>query len=153
MAEMSGYKFPDELYYHPEHGWAREEEDGTITVGMTDFAQQSAGEIAYMDMPMEGDEVKAGETAAKIQTAKWIGKLLSPVSGEVTEVNEDVEDEPQLVNEDPYNEGWIIRVQPSNWDEEKVKLMRVNTPEMEAWLAKEIERVQKEIAEAEGNKE
>jgi len=150
MADMQGYQYPDELYYHSEHGWAREEEDGTITVGMTDFAQQSAGEIAYMDMPMEGDELKIGETAAKIQTAKWIGKLLSPVSGEVVAINEDVEDQPQLINEHPFGEGWILKVNPSNWDEEKTQLMRVNTPEMEAWLTKEIERVQKEIAESEG---
>lgn len=150
MADMQGYKYPDELYYHSEHGWAREDEDGIITIGMTDFAQQSAGEIAYMDMPMEGDELKFGETAAKIQTAKWIGKLLSPVSGEVIEVNEDVQDEPQLINEDPFGEGWIVKVKATDWEAEKAQLMRVNTPEMAAWLQKEIERVEKEIAEAEG---
>lgn len=150
MAQMQGYNYPDDLYYHVEHAWAREEDDGTITVGMSDFAQQSAGEIAYMDMPMEGDEVVFGEKAANIQTAKWIGKLLSPVSGEVVEINEDVEDEPQLINEDPFGEGWIVKVKPSNWDEEKAQLMRVNTPQMDEWLTKEVERVQKEIEEAEG---
>jgi len=150
MAELSGYKFPDELYYHKEHAWARLEDDGTVTVGMSDFAQESAGEIAYIDMPMEDDEVKENETTAKIQTAKWVGKLLAPVSGVILEVNEEVEDEPELINEDPY-ENWVLKIKPSNWDEEMKDLFRTGTPEIEAWLEKEIERVEKEKAESEGD--
>ncbi|OPZ22947.1 MAG: Glycine cleavage system H protein [candidate division BRC1 bacterium ADurb.BinA364] len=147
MADIEGYNFPDELLYHKEHSWARLEDDGTVTVGMTDFSQKSAGEIAYMDMPMEGDEVEANGTLAKIQTAKWVGKLFSPVSGEVVAVNEDVEDEPELINEDPYA-NWIARIQPSNWDEDSATLMKQGTPEMLEWLKKEIERVQKEMEES-----
>jgi glycine cleavage system H protein len=151
MAELDieNAKFPEELYYHVEHAYARLEDDGTVTVGMSDFAQEAAGEIAYMDMPMEGDEVAENETAAKIQTAKWIGKLLSPLTGEVTEINEDVEDQPALINEDPYGEGWIFKMQPSDWEGEKDKLLRAGTPEFDEWLAKEIERVKKEMEESE----
>jgi len=150
MAELEGYNFPDELHYHKEHAWARLEDDGTVTVGMTDFAQENAGEIAYIDMPMEGDEVQQEGTLAKIQTAKWVGKLLSPVSGEVIATNEDVADQPELINEDPY-ENWVAKVQPSNWDGEKGALLRTGTPEIVEWLKKEIERVEKEKAES-GNK-
>lgn len=148
MAEIKGYNYPDDLFYHKEHSWARVGEDGTITVGITDFSQKNAGEIAYIDMPMEDDEVAVDETLAKIQTAKWVGKMFSPVSGEVTEINEDVEDEPALINEDPY-ENWIAKIKPSNWDEEKGALMQAGTPEIEAWLDGEIARVEKEIAESE----
>ena len=146
MVETGDYNFPDDLLYHKEHAWARIEDDGTVTVGLNDFAQQSAGEIAYVDMPMEEDEVKAGETAAKIQTAKWIGKLYSPVTGEVTEINEDVEDEPELINEDPYA-NWVFKVKPSNLEEEKAALLRPGTAEFDEWLQQEKERVEKEMAE------
>ena len=150
MAELEGYNFPDELYYHQEHAWARLEDGGTITVGMTDFAQENAGEIAYIDMPMEDDEVEQNGVVAKIQTAKWVGKLLSPVSGAVTEANEDVADQPELINENPY-ENWVAKIRPSKWEEEQKTLLRAGTPEMMAWLKKEIERVEKEKAES-GNK-
>ncbi|MCX7014836.1 MAG: glycine cleavage system protein H [Candidatus Sumerlaeota bacterium] len=148
MAELLGYNYPDELYYHREHAWVKLEDDGTLTVGMTDFSQESAGEIAYMDMPMEGDEVEQNGTLAKIQTAKWVGKLQAPVSGEVIEINPDVEDEPELVNEDAFA-NWICKMKPSNWDGEKGALLRTGTPEIEEWLKGEIARVEKEKGEAE----
>ena len=148
MAEIESYNFPDELFYHKEHAYAKLEDDGTVLVGMTDFAQKSAGEIAYVDLPFEGDEVGENETLGKIQTAKWVGKLLAPVSGEVLAINEKVEENPEVINNDPYGEGWIVKMQPSNWEEESKVLYRTNTPEMKEWMDKEIERVKKEMEEA-----
>jgi len=78
---------PEDLYYHEENSWARVESDGTVTVGMDDFYQKQAGDTTYIDLPFEGDTVSQGETCGKIQSSKWVGKLVSPISGEITEVN------------------------------------------------------------------
>ena len=87
MADIKGYNMPDELYYHKDHSWARVE--GTrVTVGMNDFFQQEAGDVVFIDLPEEEDEVEQGEVCGKIQSRKWIGKLVSPVSGEIMEINE-----------------------------------------------------------------
>ena len=83
MAEVLGYNVPEELYYQIDHSWARIEDDGTVTLGMDEFFAREAGEIVYIDLPFEDDEVEAGETCAKLQSSKWIGKMLAPVSGTV----------------------------------------------------------------------
>jgi glycine cleavage system H protein len=103
MADIKGYNMPDELYYHGEHSWAKV--DGTkVTVGMTDMFQKEAGDIVFVDLPEEEDEVSQGETCGKIQSRKWIGKLVAPVSGEITEINEEMEEDTGLINTDPYGE-------------------------------------------------
>jgi len=144
VATLKGYEFPDDLYYHKEHAWARIEDDGTVTVGMTDFAQESAGEIMYVDLPEPGDEVEVGGTCAKIQTAKWIGKLQAPVSGEIIEINEDLTFESEIINESPYDKGWFVKIQPSNLEADKAELMVPSDPAMEKWLEGEIARVEAE---------
>jgi len=122
MAEIKGYNMPDELYYHEEHSWARV--DGNkVTVGMTDFFQKEAGDIVFVDLPEEEDEVEQGEVCGKIQSRKWIGKLVAPVSGEIAEINEDLEEDCSLINTDPYGKGWILVIEASNLDEELGNLM------------------------------
>ena len=122
MAEIKGYNMPDELYYHEEHSWARV--DGTkVTVGMTDFFQKEAGDIVFVDLPDEEDEVSQGEVCGKIQSRKWIGNLIAPVSGEIVEINEDLEDDTSLVNTDPYGKGWIIVIEASDLDSELENLI------------------------------
>lgn len=116
MAEIEGFNIPDELHYHKEHAWVKVE-DGKARVGMNDMFQSEAGDIVFVDLPEEGDDVEAGEVCGKIQSAKWIGKLVAPISGEVAEVNEEVSDEPGLINRDPYGEGWIVVIEPSNLDD------------------------------------
>lgn len=143
MAEIKGYNFPDDLYYHEDHSWVRVEDDGTVTIGMNDFFQKAAGDITYVDLPFEGDEVEAGEVCGKVQSSKWIGKLVAPVSGEIIEVNEALDSDSTLINKDPYGEGWIVKISPSNLEEDLAKLMRVDT--LTPWLEKEIAK-----AEAEG---
>ena len=107
MAEIKGYNMPDELYFNAEHSWARVE--GTkVTVGMSDFFQKEAGDIVFIDLPEEEEEVSQGEICGKIQSRKWIGKLVAPVSGEIVKINEDLEDVTSFINTDPYGKGWIL---------------------------------------------
>ena len=117
--EVGGYNMPDELHYHKEHGWAKVEEDGKVRIGMNDMFQSTAGDIVYVDLPFEGDDVSANEVCGKIQSAKWIGKLYSPISGEVVGVNEELDSDCTLINSDPYGEGWLIKLElsaPSDLD-------------------------------------
>ena len=109
MAKVEEYDMPDELYYHKEFMWVRVEGEEAV-VGLNDFSQKLAGEISYIEMPEEGDEVKQDEAIGSYETGKWLGKLYAPVSGEVTAMNEEVEDEPTLANKDPYGEGWLFKI-------------------------------------------
>ncbi len=140
MAEIEGYDMPDELYYHKDHAWVRIEDDNTVTVGMNDFYQKSAGDTTYIDLPFDGDEVEQGETCGKIQSAKWVGKFVSPLSGEITEVNEELEDDCTLINSDPYGEGWIMKLEPSDLEGELEGL--THGGDVEAFIKKEIEEAE-----------
>jgi glycine cleavage system H protein len=109
---------PDDLYFHPDDAWVKIEADGSVLIGMDDFYQKQAGDTTYVDLPFEGDTVKQGETCGKIQSSKWVGKFVSPISGEILEVNHELENDCRLINKDPYASGWIIKVKPSNLDTE-----------------------------------
>ncbi len=136
MLERGNIKTPDGIFYHKEHCWAKDEGDH-ILVGWTDFAQQLSGTIKRVVTLEEDDEVGIGKPFGTISSGKWTGKIYAPVSGEIIEVNEDLEDEPSSINEDPYGEGWLIKVAPSNKDGDLATLMKPN-PDFEAWLQKEI---------------
>ena len=136
------YEMPDDLYYHSEHTWIKVEDDGKVRIGLNDFAQAAAGDITYVDLPFEGDEVEPGETCGKIQSSKWVGKLVAPVGGEISEINEELENDATLINQSCYGDGWIILIEPSNLDEDLANLMQ-GQPAAE-WLEKEIEQVEKE---------
>lgn len=138
MAVFEGYNMPDELYYHSEHAWARIEDDGNVSVGMNDFFQEAAGDIVYVDLPFEGDEVAQRETCGKIQSSKWIGKLISPVSGEIIAVNEALDEDSTIINKDPYGEGWIMKITPSNLKEDLANLMQGE--KVAEWLRGEIKK-------------
>ena len=114
MAIIEEYDMPDELYYHDEHAWAKVEDDGNVRVGMNDMFQSSSGDIVYVDLPFDGDEVEQGETCGKVQSSKWIGKLVSPVNGEIVEVNDELDGDSTLINSDPYGDGWIIKIKLEN---------------------------------------
>jgi len=131
MAVYHGYDMPDDLYYHGDHAWVRKDDDGNVTIGMNDFYQKTAGDTTYIDLPFEGDDVEQGETCGKIQSAKWVGKFVAPISGEVLEVNEDLEDDPTLINTD-----WIMKLKPS--DEGEIDGL-VHGGDVEAWVKKEID--------------
>ncbi len=121
--DIKGYNMPEDLYYHQEDAWVKVETDGNVKVGMDDFYQKQAGDTTYVDLPFEGDAVTQGETCGKIQSSKWVGKFVSPISGEITEVNRELENDCRLINKDPYGNGWIIKVKPSNLDAELKNLV------------------------------
>jgi glycine cleavage system H protein len=120
--EHKGYVFPDDLQYEKNHFWAKVEGDLVIT-GATEFISKQAGEITFVDLPEEGDEVTQGKPYGSIESGKWVGRIYAVVSGEVAEVNSDLEDEPEKMNEDPYGSAWICKIRPSNFDAEKAALM------------------------------
>jgi glycine cleavage system H protein len=122
MATVGKYDLPDELYYHKEHMWLRVEGDAA-TVGLNDFAQKLAGEIQFVELPDVDDAVGADEVVGTVETGKWVGKLYAPVGGEIAEVNEGVDDDPSLINSDPYGEGWLFKVKMSD-PGELARLMR-----------------------------
>lgn len=113
MAKVKEYDLPDDLYYHREHMWLRAEGD-VATVGLDDFAQKLAGEIQFVELPDADDEVGANEVVGTVETGKWVGKLYSPVSGAIVEVNEGVGDDPSLINSDPYGAGWLFKLRMSD---------------------------------------
>ncbi len=115
MADIDGYNMPDDLYYHEDDTWVKVEGD-VVRVGMTDFFQQAAGDIVYVDLPFDGDEVAVGDAFGKAQSAKWIGKLIAPLSGTIEEVNYDLESDSTVINKDPYNDGWVMTMTPSDLD-------------------------------------
>lgn len=140
--KVRDYEVVDDLYYHSGHTWVRVEDDGNVRVGLTDFAQAAAGDITYVDLPFEGDDVEVGGTCGKVQSAKWVGKLIAPVSGEISEVNEELENDATLINQDCHGEGWIILIEPSDLDEDLEGLMQGEAAA--AWLEIEIDKVEKE---------
>jgi glycine cleavage system H protein len=104
--------YPDELRYHSEHDWARVE-DGQATLGITWFAQDALGELVHYEPPEEGAEVKRGSSYGEVESVKAVSDLIAPLSGVVAEVNEKVVAGPETVNEDPYGDGWLIRIRVS----------------------------------------
>ena len=112
-------ELPSELKYLSSHEWARVEDDGSVTVGITDYAQDELGDVVYVENPEIGSTVKAGEQAGVIESVKAASDINSPVSGEVVAINRLLEDEPELVNQSPYENGWLFRIKPSNVEELK----------------------------------
>lgn len=141
MAEIEGYNLPDDLYYTKDHTWARVEDDGKITVGMDAYGAKAAGNIEFIDLPMEDDEFEIGEAFGSLESAKWVGGLLMPVGGTVIAVHEDIEDDLSLISEDPYGEGWLIKVKASNPKDDLKTL--VHGDDVGPWLKKEIQNRKK----------
>ena len=101
--------FPEELKYTDQHEWTRIESD-SATIGITDYAQQSLGDIVYVELPEIGTEVKKGEEFGTIESVKAASDTYSPLTGEVTEINEDLQEHPEYINQSPYDKGWIIKI-------------------------------------------
>ena len=106
-------ELPGDLKYTKEHEWLRQEEDGSVTVGVTDHAQGALGDLVYVELPDTGLAVEAGGEMAVVESVKAASDVYAPISGEVVAVNEDLADDPEKINADPYGDGWIVRMQPS----------------------------------------
>ena len=124
MATANNCNVPEDLlYWVQEHGWVRPGDDGTITIGMTDAAQHLAGSIVTATPKKAGRKVKKAKSAGTVESSKWVGPIKSPVNGEIVAANEAVVSNPKLLNEDPYGEGWFVRIQPSDWDTDQAGLV------------------------------
>jgi len=102
---------PDDLRYTAAHEWLRDEGDRRIRIGITDYAQDQLGDIVYVDLPEVGATVESGGTVAEIESTKSVGEAYAPVDGTVVEVNEALNDTPELINSDPYGDGWVVVLQ------------------------------------------
>jgi glycine cleavage system H protein len=108
--------YPDDLKYHPEHDWARIEGD-VATFGITWFAQDQLGEVVFFDPPEVGSTATAGESYSEVESVKAVSDVIAPLSGEIVEINEELSGAPELINDDPYGKGWLVRVKLSNQSE------------------------------------
>jgi glycine cleavage system H protein len=108
---------PSELKYASSHEWARLEEDGTVTIGITDHAQDALGDVVFVELPEVGVVMAAGDDAGVVESVKAASDIYAPLGGEVIAINEKLDDEPETVNSDPYNDGWFFKLQPSDTSE------------------------------------
>jgi len=109
--------YPAELKYTKEHEWIRDNGDGTATIGITEFAQSELGDIVYVELNDVGESYGKDDVFGTVEAVKTVSELFMPVAGEVVEINEALGDEPELVNDDPYGKGWMIKIKPDNMDD------------------------------------
>jgi glycine cleavage system H protein len=138
--EIEGYVFPDDLYYHKEHFWAKVEGD-IVTMGTNDFAQKLAGQIVYVELPSTGRVLEQGKPCGSLESGKWVGRIYAPLSGKVASSNQELEDNPELINESPYERGWICKITTSNLQEELKNLLRGES--LSEFIKSEVIRVKK----------
>tara|TARA_B100000700_G_scaffold81502_1_gene91731 strand:+ start:155 stop:616 length:462 start_codon:yes stop_codon:yes gene_type:complete len=124
MAEVNNCLLPDDLQYHVEFNvWLRDNGDGTFDMGMTDIAQTMAGSVIHCRAKAVGKTVKKGKSIATVESGKWVGPVKTPLTAEIMACNEDVEADATVLNKSPYKQGWIVRLKPSQMEEEKGDLV------------------------------
>jgi glycine cleavage system H protein len=128
---MPEASYPDDLRYHPDHDWARVDGE-QATLGITWYAQDQLGEVVFFDVPKVGAEVRKDEPYAEVESVKAVSDVIAPVSGEIVAVNETLTEKPETINEDPYGEGWLVKVKLSDPSEAESLL---DAPAYEASLA------------------
>ena len=106
---------PEDLYYSEEHEWVRID-DEIATIGITDYAQDALGDIVYVDLPAVGDNVEAGSVIGELESTKSVSEIFAPIAGEIVARNDALDSAPEVVNSDPYGEGWLIKVRPLDDD-------------------------------------
>ncbi|MCP3976239.1 MAG: glycine cleavage system protein H [bacterium] len=124
MPEVRGCNIPGDLYYWPEkHIWARPEDDGTVTIGVTDVAQSLAKNIISALPKAAGRPAKRGRSLGTVESSKWVGPVTSPVNGEVLEANPLMSSDPGVINRDPYGEGWFVRINVPDWAADSAEMV------------------------------
>jgi len=137
MAKAEEFYLPDDLYYdRKDHLWARVEE-GMVRVGLDQFGQKSAGTVAYVKLLPAGRPVAKGRAFGSLEAGKYIGPLKAPVAGKIAQVNQEVLDNPRLVNTDPYGQGWFVVIEASNLEPDLTDLVQ-GAEQIQAWLEAEI---------------
>jgi glycine cleavage system H protein len=124
MATVNDCHLPEELYYLVDkHVWLRTADGGPVTVGIDDVAQHLAGPIVSCTLKRAGRAVPRGQSLCTIESSKWVGPVPAPVTGEIVEVNDAVRRTPAILNQDPYGDGWLVKLRPSNWEAERGELV------------------------------
>ena len=139
--KIEPYEFPDDLYYDREHNWARVE-DNVVTQGMSDLGQDLAGEIVYTEVPRVGREVEQGQPFMSLESGKWVGRVKAIISGKIVEANEELEWESTIINESPYDQGWMVKIEASDLSELD-NLMRTSDPAFAEFIAAERKKYEK----------
>lgn len=116
MRDINDLNFPEDVRYTKDHEWAKPSND-IVTIGVNDYAQDQLGEIVFVELPEVGDSFSKGDEFGSVESVKAVSEIYIPISGEVVEINSALEDAPELVNEDCYDKGWIIRIKPSDLSE------------------------------------
>jgi len=138
--KISDFEMPEGLYYSESYAWVKREGD-LVRIGVIDFAVKLAGKIEYVDLPLYGEHFEKDEIFGTVESGKWVGEMIMPVSGEIADTNTPLLKNPSLVYDDPYGEGWLIVVNPDTMDD--VSLLMSNPEEIKAWLKKEIKAAEK----------
>lgn len=137
--EIKGYNMPEDLYYEENHYWVRIERD-ILVMGMDDFAQKTAGEIVYVQLPPDGKQLTAGKKFARVESGKWLGKVYAPVDGVLLESNQELEEDASLINRDCYGKGWLFKIKPDDMGD--IEGLIHGAEAIEKWLLADIERYQ-----------
>ncbi len=135
--DIQGYNIPEGLYYDENHFWVKAN-GSEIVLGMDDFAQKMAGEIVFVQLPEEGKKVQKGKKLAKVESGKWLGKVNSPVDGELVAVNEELESNPGLINKDCYGAGWMYKIKAK--DLAQLGDLIHGKEAIAKWMAEEIDK-------------
>ena len=135
---IQGYEFPDGLCYDEHHQYARVDGD-TVTMGLTAYAQSAAKAIVFVELPRKGRRVEQGKAVGSIESGKWVGRLYAVVTGDVLDTNAALDDNPELINNDPYNAGWLLKLRLAN-PSDLSALRRCTDASFASWFAAEIEK-------------
>ena len=132
------YDFKNDRFYNSNHLWAKQDDAELVTIGMDELGLDSLGELVYLTLPPEGTTIEMGKPMGSMEAAKMTGELYAPISGIVIEKNDAVLQNPLLVNEEPYDNGWLVKVEPTNWEKESTAM--VSGDKLPGWVEHEIER-------------
>jgi glycine cleavage system H protein len=135
--KIDKYEFPDGLYYDKEHGWAKVE-GNTVIQGLTDYGQHIAGEIIYAEVPRAGRTVEQGKPFMSMESGKWVGRMKAIVSGKISEANEELETASSLINESPYGDGWLIKIEASNLAVDLKNLLKADSATYQDYVKGEM---------------
>ena len=140
MVKLEGHDFPDDYYFHTDHMWAKIEGD-KVRVGYNAWAADAAGKLVSIKTRPAGKPVKAGKTLGSVESGKWVGSLKIPVTGKILEINPALADNPSIINDSPYGDGWVALIEANNLDAEISELIKGSDKEnLEAWLKVEMEK-------------
>ena len=138
--KIKDYEFPEGLKYDKYHGWVKKE-DELLVMGVTDMFQKMAGEVIFVEVPAVGRKMAKENPFASIESGKWVGRLKAPVDGEIVDANAELADFPYLLNESPYEDGWVIRFKPDRWEDLEELMSTENEAELTAFVDEEEKKI------------